>query len=104
MIFHFALRAGGRLFLGASEGVDDNSSLFTPVDKKHRIYAPRASVRPSWPLPVGPKCVTVLPIADRIGFARSNASRPVDTSATNRERIEALLAAATRAWDGRSRA
>ena len=38
---HFALRPGGRLFLGASETVDERSVLFSALDTKHRIYAPR---------------------------------------------------------------
>ncbi|HEV8312433.1 MAG TPA: CheR family methyltransferase [Burkholderiaceae bacterium] len=37
-IFHFALKPGGFLFLGSSESADTASQLFTPVDKKHRIY------------------------------------------------------------------
>jgi len=38
---HFALLPTGRLFLGASETVDDDSAMFQAVDKKHRVYAPR---------------------------------------------------------------
>ena len=37
-MFRFALRPGGYLFLGASESPDAAGSLFTLVDKKHRIY------------------------------------------------------------------
>jgi two-component system, chemotaxis family, CheB/CheR fusion protein len=51
--FHFALLPGGRLFLGASETVDDGSPLFTVVDKKHRLYKHRPASRPGLPLPVG---------------------------------------------------
>ena len=40
-IAHFALRPGGRLFLGASETVDGSEHLFQAADKKHRIYEPR---------------------------------------------------------------
>jgi len=43
-MFHFALRPGGYLFLGSSESADACSDLFTPVDKKHRIY--RAEIGP----------------------------------------------------------
>jgi two-component system CheB/CheR fusion protein len=42
--FHFALTAGGYLFLGASETAEGVPSLFVPVDKKHRIYMRRAAV------------------------------------------------------------
>jgi two-component system CheB/CheR fusion protein len=52
--FHFALRPEGRLFLGSSETVDDTSSLFHTLDKKHRIYAQVPSVRTSLPVPAGP--------------------------------------------------
>lgn len=37
-MFHFALNPGGYLFLGSSETADACSQLFTPVDKKNRIY------------------------------------------------------------------
>lgn len=37
-MFHFALRPGGYLFLGSSESADMAAKLFTPVDKKNRIY------------------------------------------------------------------
>ncbi|AKJ27711.1 chemotaxis protein CheB [Caldimonas brevitalea] len=37
-MFHFALRPGGFLFLGSSESADAAPQLFTPVDKKNRIY------------------------------------------------------------------
>jgi two-component system, chemotaxis family, CheB/CheR fusion protein len=67
-IFHFALRPDAWLFLGASEGVEDNHSLFSPVDKKHRIYAPRNAVRPSLPLPVGPPSLLMQVIADQEQF------------------------------------
>jgi two-component system CheB/CheR fusion protein len=36
--FHFALRPGGYLFLGSSESAEIADDLFTPVDKKNRIY------------------------------------------------------------------
>jgi len=36
--FHYALRPGGYLFLGSSEGVSQQSRLFDVVDKKHRIF------------------------------------------------------------------
>ncbi|MBV9008769.1 MAG: hypothetical protein JO354_06325, partial [Verrucomicrobia bacterium] len=44
-VFHFALRAGGLLFLGGSENLDDNHSLFSPLDRKHRIFVRRAVPR-----------------------------------------------------------
>jgi two-component system CheB/CheR fusion protein len=50
-IAHFALRAGGRLFLGASETVDGCEHLFQAIDKKHRIYEPRLVGRQRLPAP-----------------------------------------------------
>lgn len=52
--FHFALNASGTMFLGSSESVDDDSSLFNVVDKKHRIYVRRNSMRIGLPVPSGP--------------------------------------------------
>ncbi len=37
-LFHFSLREGGFLFLGAAETVGDREELFAPVSKKWRIY------------------------------------------------------------------
>lgn len=39
--FHYALRPGGYLFLGTSESVSQFADLFTPLDKKHRIFRSR---------------------------------------------------------------
>jgi two-component system, chemotaxis family, CheB/CheR fusion protein len=41
--FHFALKPGGFLILGTSESADSVSRLFTPVDKKNRIYRANAA-------------------------------------------------------------
>jgi len=46
-VFHYALRPGGFLYLGASESVGGFSDLFEPVDKKHRIYVKRAVPTPA---------------------------------------------------------
>lgn len=53
-IFHFALKPDGSLFLGPSESVDDASTLFSPIDKVHRIYARRPILRPIPALPPAP--------------------------------------------------
>jgi two-component system CheB/CheR fusion protein len=53
-IFHFALLAGGRMFLGSSESVDDSSPLFTTLDKKHRLFTHWPAPRTSLPIPFGP--------------------------------------------------
>lgn len=54
-MFHFALQPNGYLFLGSSESADAASHLFTPVDKKSRLYRARPVARggryaPSLPL------------------------------------------------------
>ncbi|HEX8310545.1 MAG TPA: PAS domain S-box protein, partial [Chthoniobacteraceae bacterium] len=57
-IFHFALRAGGLMFLGSSESMDEANTLFTLVDKKFRIFAQQSNQRPgqrsALPVPIGP--------------------------------------------------
>jgi two-component system CheB/CheR fusion protein len=52
--FHFALLPHGRLFLGASESVEDASLLFGVIDKKNRIFQQRPMPRLSPPVPLGP--------------------------------------------------
>ncbi|HEY2368221.1 MAG TPA: CheR family methyltransferase, partial [Polyangiaceae bacterium] len=52
--FHFALRPGGKLFLGTSESVDEANPLFKVLDKKSRIYVQQPVTRGGVPVPVGP--------------------------------------------------
>jgi two-component system, chemotaxis family, CheB/CheR fusion protein len=40
-VFHFALRPDGFLFLGTSESAEMLPSLYSPIDKKRRIYSRR---------------------------------------------------------------
>jgi two-component system, chemotaxis family, CheB/CheR fusion protein len=51
-IFHYALQADGFLFFGLSENVTHHADLFTPVDKKHRIFRRRDHVSARPPLPL----------------------------------------------------
>ncbi|HLO26994.1 MAG TPA: CheR family methyltransferase, partial [Geobacteraceae bacterium] len=44
-LFHQVLKPGGFLFLGSSETVGRHSDLFTPVDKKWKIFARREGGR-----------------------------------------------------------
>jgi len=37
--FHYALKEGGALMLGKSETIGTSTDLFTPLDKKYRIYS-----------------------------------------------------------------
>ena len=51
--FHYALKPGGYLFLGASESIAGFTELFEPADKKHKIYV-RKFAHPLTPhLPLG---------------------------------------------------
>src|SRR5262245_5716616 len=50
-IFHYALRPGGYLFLGTSESLSQHGELFSPIDKKQRVFQRRDHV--SAPVPVG---------------------------------------------------
>jgi two-component system, chemotaxis family, CheB/CheR fusion protein len=42
-VFHYALKPGGFLFLGSSESGEAASDLFSPVDKKHRLFVRQSS-------------------------------------------------------------
>jgi len=50
--FHFALRPGGYLFLGMSENVSRHGDLFSPVDKKQRVFQRRDHVVAPLQLPL----------------------------------------------------
>lgn len=52
-IFHFALRPGGRLFLGTSESVDEDSPMFGLLDKKHGLYVQQPTPRMPPPIASG---------------------------------------------------
>ena len=45
-IFHYALKPGGFLFLGASESIGPSTDLFEPTDKKHKIFVKKAVPTP----------------------------------------------------------
>jgi two-component system CheB/CheR fusion protein len=49
--FHFALRPGGYLFLGASEAADTAGDLFDVVDKKARLFRASVLARAVTPVP-----------------------------------------------------
>jgi two-component system CheB/CheR fusion protein len=50
-VFHYALKPGGFLYLGASESIGGFTDLFEPVDKKHKIYGKKAAPTPTFQLP-----------------------------------------------------
>jgi two-component system, chemotaxis family, CheB/CheR fusion protein len=50
-VFHYALKPGGYLYLGASESIGGFTELFEPLDKKHKIYTKKATTTPAFHLP-----------------------------------------------------
>jgi two-component system, chemotaxis family, CheB/CheR fusion protein len=54
-MFHFALRPGGFLFLGSSESADACQDLFTPVDKRNRIFRAKYGTSSSRRTPTMPR-------------------------------------------------
>ena len=52
-VFHYALKPGGYLYLGASESIGGFTDLFEPLDKKHKIYTKKAATTPTFHLPTG---------------------------------------------------
>ena len=50
--FHYALKLGGYLLLGASESIGACTDLFLPVDKKSKIYVKKPASTPSFHIPV----------------------------------------------------
>lgn len=50
--FHYALRPEGYLFLGTSENITPYGELFTPVEKKHRIFRRSSNMTPAIGLPL----------------------------------------------------
>jgi len=60
VLFHFALREGGFLFLGTAESTGDREDLFDPVSKKWRIYRRIGIGRPAGiEIPVRPTGETI---------------------------------------------
>ncbi len=50
--FHYALKPGGYLLLGASESVGEFTNLFEPVDRKHKIFSKKPAPTPGFHVPV----------------------------------------------------
>jgi two-component system CheB/CheR fusion protein len=49
--FHFALHAGGYLFLDSSESADGSSDLYTTYNREHHIFQSRKRLVRSFPVP-----------------------------------------------------
>jgi hypothetical protein len=52
-VFHYALKPGGFLCLGASESISGFTELFEPIDRKHKIYVVRPPYRTTSPRGTG---------------------------------------------------
>jgi two-component system CheB/CheR fusion protein len=64
--FHYALRPDGYLFLGSAENVSQFDDLFTPVDKRHRIFRRRSDTPSSLRLPANLASLHVGHMADLV--------------------------------------
>ena len=89
-LFHYALKNGGFLFLGASESVGPFTELFEPMDKQHRIFAKKPVPTPTSRTPFAPVSPGSHPTppADRSALAKAqpelNAQREADRVTLNR--------------------
>lgn len=77
-LFHFALRPGGRLFLGTSESAETQNPLFSPTHKSNRLYMRLPVARLPPPLPTSP----ARPAGTRRISAPPALGAPVDTPAS----------------------
>jgi two-component system CheB/CheR fusion protein len=59
--FHYALKPGGFLFLGASESVGTFTDLFAPVEKKQKIFSRKAATTPPFRLALPGRGVSPAP-------------------------------------------
>jgi two-component system CheB/CheR fusion protein len=64
-LFHYALRPGGFLFLGPSEGISGSPELFEPADKRNRIFRRKETVN---------RPVVEFPLSSRSAARASGAS------------------------------
>src|SRR6267143_3276871 len=93
-LFHFALREGGILVLGASEAIGDFGDRFEPISKRHRIFRHLGRSRPgevAFPIAPGEGARTTPPPARS---PRSAAPR-TDTGALARQALLDVYAPAS---------
>ena len=76
--FHFACLPHARLFLGASETVDEASGLFTVLDKKCRVFAQRPMPRTVLPAPQGAPATPALHLPAVLAQPVTVAGRPFE--------------------------
>ncbi len=63
--FHYALKPGGFLFLGASESIGTFTDLFALADKKQKIFSRKAAPTPAFRLPLPGARETTAPSGKR---------------------------------------
>ena len=85
-IFHFALRPGGRLFLGTSEAVDEGSPLFAVLDKKQRLYLQRPGPQRLIAVPTGPGT-----LARALALQERTRERPTVPGRVSVENVQSML-------------
>ncbi|MEO6228352.1 MAG: CheR family methyltransferase, partial [Thermomonas sp.] len=84
--FQYALRPGGFLLLGPSEGLARNAGLFTVVDKKHRLFARRTDVTGATTMLPPHRDLTAIKKRPATPQARGAGEDPIARSA--RQRLE----------------
>ena len=78
--FHYALKPGGFLLLGASESVGGFTELFEPIDKKYKIYSKKAAPTPAFHIPTGRERGERAAIGRRASALPVGQSQPLDGS------------------------
>ncbi len=97
-IFHFALKPDGLLFLGSSESVDEASTLFRVLDKKHRIYERKSVQRLGLPVPNGPSTLLVRQIEQQVAAEHAESAKlPVVVPPPSFSHTASLALASSRA-------
>ena len=80
-IFHFALATKGVLLLGTSESAEEAATLFSPLDKKQRLYVRCATARPPLPMAAAKPFTLALKAPDDARAAVAAVNRLADEAA-----------------------
>ena len=72
--FHYALKPGGFLLLGASESVGGFTELFEPVDRKYKIYSKKGAPTPAFHIPASRER------GERVAIGRRASALPIGQS------------------------
>ncbi|MES2710352.1 MAG: CheR family methyltransferase, partial [Pseudomonadota bacterium] len=88
--FHYALRPGGRLFLGLAENVSQYDDLFIPIDKRNRIFRRRSDRGSTLRLPMVRNALRS-GLAAEISARRSASAKPVLRQAVDEQMLERFV-------------